>query len=321
MPTPPLSPLSQSHRSLRLFSRLRVLLDPPNKPLVAPARPLGAHSETPSTPPRKGPLTQSSRYVVPATTANLIYIATSSIDGHVCVSSLVDPKDVILRNYARPVQAVTLSPEYKTDRMYLSGGLSGSLILTTGGRPGVSSEANTNSAAAAASGWLGSIGLRQDNGRDTVLHSGEGTIGVITWSLSGKFVAWVNEQGIKIMRSHLHLDTTESDSAWKRIAHIDKPNRRVWEDMAGVWKARASWQDDSYLESVDTATDNVNGEEKMSEPTSVPSTPKKRPVARARRIEKLLVGWGDTVWNVHVTSETVGPGRNGSVGRAEIVHK
>ncbi|KAI9654861.1 MAG: Vacuolar protein sorting-associated protein 41 [Alyxoria varia] len=272
-------------------------------------------------PPRKGPTTQSSKYVVPATAANSIYIATSSIDGHVCVSSLVDPKDVILRNYARPVQAVALSPEYKTDRIYLSGGLSGSLILTTGGRPGVSSEANTNSAAAAASGWLGSMGLRQDNGRDTILHSGEGSIGVIKWSLSGKFVAWVNEQGIKIMRSHHNLETTESDAAWKRIAHIDKPNRRVWEDMASVWKARASWQDDSYLESVDTAPENVNGEDKMSETTSVPSTPKKRPVARTKRIEKLLVGWGDTVWNVHVTSETVGPARKGSVGRAEIVHK
>ena len=66
---------------------------------------------------------------MPNTPSNQIYIASASIDGHVCVSSLVDPKDVTLRNFARPVQAVALSPDYKNDRSYLSGGLAGELIL------------------------------------------------------------------------------------------------------------------------------------------------------------------------------------------------
>lgn len=132
--------------------------------------------------PRKARAPQST---IPNIPTNQIYIATSSIDGHVCVSSLVDPKDVQLRNFARPVQAVALSPDYKTDRTYLSGGRAGNLILTVGGKSGVSADANTNSTAAAASGWLGSMGLGGNNGKDTILHQGEGTISTIKWSLSG----------------------------------------------------------------------------------------------------------------------------------------
>ncbi|GAB7351365.1 hypothetical protein MBLNU459_g2048t1 [Dothideomycetes sp. NU459] len=252
---------------------------------------------------------------IPSTPSNLIHIASASIDGHVCVSALVDTKDVTLRNFARPVQAVALSPEFKADRTYISGGLAGNLILTVGGKAGVSADANTNSAAAAASGWLGSIGLGQNTGRDTVLHSGEGSISTIKFSHTAKFVAWVNEQGIKIMRSHLKLESADSDSAWKRIAHVDRPNRKGWEDMAGVWKGRIEWIDDNALETEEDSPRPPNGEDHPKSQT---------PTSRKKRPEKLLVGWGDTAWLLHVHSGGAGVGKHvgeRSVGSADIVHK
>lgn len=251
---------------------------------------------------------------VPPTPSNLIHIATASIDGHVCVSSLVDPKDVSLRNFARPVNAVALSPDYKNDRTYLSGGLSGNLILTSGAKSGVSADANTNSAAAAASGWLGSIGLGQNTGKDSVLHSGEGAISTIKFSNTGRFIVWVNEHGIKIMRSHLKLESHESESAWKRIAHIDRPNRNAWPDMAAVWKARVQWIDDDALEADLDEPRAPNGSAAQD---STKSSRKPPP-------EKLLVGWGDTAWLVHVYAARLTTGKNGSQrlpGRADILHK
>lgn len=231
---------------------------------------------------------------VPPSAANQIYIATSSIDGNVCVQSLVDPKDVQLRNFGRPVQTVALSPEYKSDRTYLSGGNAGSLVLTVGGQIGQKTNATTTGAAAAASGWFGSVGLGSNVGTDKVLHSGEGNISTIRWSLSGKFVLWVNEQGIKIMRSNLQLASAQSGMEWKRISHIDRPNRPVWEDMAGAWKARVEWIDRNNLESDDreSATDlkpsSANG-------SSVNATEAQKPT-----YEEVTVGWGDSVWMIRV---------------------
>ncbi|KAF2752252.1 vacuolar assembly protein-like protein [Sporormia fimetaria CBS 119925] len=270
---------------------------------------------------------------VPAIPSNQIYIASASIDGHVCVSSLVDPKDVSLRNFARPVQAVALSPEYKSDRTYLSGGLAGDLILTTGAQAGVRSNANTSHAAATAQGWLGAIGLGSHNGKDTVLHSGEGIISTIKWSLSGKFVAWVNEHGIRIMRTDLHLHSADSESAWKRIGFIERPNRRVWEEMAGVWKARVEWINDEWLESDDeiNTLNSINSAEKTD--STLPHlrgdtphsdrTEDKKP-KKKRKVEKLVIGWGDAAWVVHVhPGKKGGTGKGGgerSAGSVEIIH-
>ena len=218
-----------------------------------------------------------------------------------CVASLVDPKDVLLRNFGRPVQAVALSPEYKSDRSFLSGGRAGDLILTTGGRIGASSNATTmGGAATAASSWLGSMGLSTGNsGKETVLHRGEGAISTIKWSWSGKYVAWVNEEGIKIMRTNLHLDSADPDHTWKRISHVDRPNRPGWEEMASVWKARAEW---------------INGN--LLEDDPAPS----QSAAAGEAIEKLVVGWGGTVWIINVYPER--PNMNvgdSTVGSAEVV--
>ena len=251
----------------------------------------------------------------------MIYIATSSIDGNVCVASLTDPKDVQLRNFGRPVQAVALSPDFKTDRSYLSGGLAGNLILTVGGRAGTSSKSATaGGAAAQASGWLGSIGLGTNTGRDQVLHSGEGAISTIKWSLSGKYVVWVNEQGIKIMRSNLHLESGETDFAWKRISHTDHPNRPGWDQMAGIWKAHVEWIDEAGLESDDGYYPTTNGSLKGNpEP---PDIERLKATQKSRQVEKLVVGWSNTIWIINVHPGGAGVGKEvgeRKIGRAEVV--
>ncbi|SMY28809.1 unnamed protein product [Zymoseptoria tritici ST99CH_1A5] len=263
--------------------------------------------------PQKGQ--QQQQTPVPNTPNNQIYVATSSLDGHVCVSSLVNPDEVLLRNFARPVNAVALSPDFKNDKTYLSGGLAGNLILTVGGKAGTKEDANTNSAAAAASGWLGAIGLGGNASRDTILHSGEGAISSIKWSLSGKWVVWVNEEGIKIMRSHLKLGSEDGEDAWKRIAHVPRANRRLWNEMAAVWRGRCEWIDDKSLEADDEQVS-------VSHVGANGTTPTKG----KKRVEKLVVGWGDTAWILHVQSgSSTATSGNASgkrqIGSADIIHK
>jgi hypothetical protein len=220
----------------------------------------------------------------------------------------------MLRNFARPVQAVALSPDYKNDRTFLSGGLAGNLIMTVGGKAGVSADANTNSAAAAASGWLGSIGLGANTGKDTILHSGEGSISTIKFSRTGKFVVWINEHGIKVMRSHLKLESQDSGLAWKRIAHVDRPTRGGWDDMAGVWKGRAEWISEKNLEEEEEATSVSNGE--------ATATPVKAQTVSSRgRPEKLVVGWGNTAWVIHVYPVGSGATKKAGEKSADVVHK
>ena len=257
-------------------------------------------------------LKQHSKQVpVPPTPSNSIYIGTASIDGNVCISSLVDPKDVQLRNFGRPVQAVALSPEYKHDHNYLSGGQAGSLILTSGGQSGRSANANIGGAAAAAQGWLGAVGLGSNSGSDRILHSGEGIISTIKWSLSGKYVLWVNEHGIKIMRSNLHLDSVDSGFEWKRLSHINRPNRQNWDDMAGVWKARADWVDRGSLE---TEGESIYGTSQSNGKSFISIKPNS---------EEVVVGWGDTVWLIRVYAGSVGTGKEAGerkIGRAEVTN-
>ncbi|KAL9127193.1 MAG: hypothetical protein Q9217_003880 [Psora testacea] len=255
---------------------------------------------------------------VPITPSNAIHIGSSSIDGNVCVQSLTDSRDVLLRNFGRPVQAIGLSPDYRSDRSYLSGGLAGSLVLTTGGQIGIRTTATTTGAAASASGWLGSIGLGSNTGKDQVLHAGEGAISTIKWSLSGKYVVWVNEQGIKIMRSSLHHESAESDFAWKRISHVDHPNRPGWDEMAGIWKAHVEWIDESGLESDDLYPADRMAE-KAQEP---PDIERLKAMKQSRRVEKLVVGWSGTIWIINVHPGGTGIGKDmgeRKIERAEIV--
>ncbi|KAM0321950.1 hypothetical protein ACHAQA_009847 [Verticillium albo-atrum] len=285
---------------------------PQNVTATASLRPGSRHSEA-------SPAAASRRSreppVIPNTPSNNIHIATSSMDGNVCVQSLVDLKDVQLRNFARPVQAVAISPDFKNDRTYLSGGTAGQLILTAGGPTGRSTSTTVGTAAAAASGWLGSMGLGTNTGKDTVLHSGEGTVSNIKWSLSGKYVVWLNEHGVKIMRSKLHLESADLDDAWKRIGHVDRPQTDEWEAMAGVWKGRAEWIDEQTVE-----VDDEPGRED-SAPSMVGESSKQQRALITKKIERLIIGWGGTIWIIHVHPGGVGIGPNAgekSIGRAEI---
>ena len=212
-----------------------------------------------------------------------------------------------LRNFGRPLKAVGLSPEYKADRSYLSGGLAGNLVLTIGGRSGTSSKSSTaGGAAASASGWLGSIGLGADTGKDQILHSGEGAISTIKWSLSGKYVAWVNEKGIKILRSNLHLESNELEYGWKRISHTDHPNRPGWDEMAGIWKAHVEWIDEAGLES-DEGYSAPNGS--TANVVDPPDVQRLKVPQRSRQVEKLVVGWSGTIWIMNIHPRGTGAGK------------
>ena len=284
---------------------------------------------SPQTPTSKATPTKSPRRPpLPATSSNAIHIATASMDGHVCVSNLIDARDVTLRNYARPVQAVALSPQFKNDRTYVSGGPAGNLVLTVGGRQGVSSDANT-STAAAASGWLGAIGIGSGSGKDSILHSGEGTIGCIKWSLSGKFVLWVNEYGIRIIRSNLHLDSSSSELAWKRLpkGHIPRPNRRIWGEMSAAWKPTAEWIDEKSLMDSSEQSGIPNGSVQQHAASANASDARPNRSAgpaksKNQLFERIVVGWGDTAWVLHVfTNSSEKAKREDHVGRAEIAHQ
>lgn len=221
-----------------------------------------------------------------------------------------------LRNFARPVQTVSLSPNYKTDRTYLSGGRAGQLIVTTNPGTGRSTSTTTGTVAATASGWLGSMGLGANYGKDTVLHSGEGTISTIKWSLSGKYVVWLNEHGIKLIRTNLYLDEDQPDHAWRRIGHYDRPQNEDWETMASVWKGRVEWIDEQGFES--------HEEGPGSRGISSPATERLREQAEASRrgIERLLVGWGSRIWIMNVHPNEVSTGKKAGKkipGRPEIV--
>ncbi|KAJ4289914.1 Vacuolar protein sorting-associated protein 41 [Collariella sp. IMI 366227] len=281
----------------------------------SPARPGTSTAESQASPAAASRRLREQQ-TVPNTPSNNIYVATSSMDGNICVQSLVDVKDVQLRNFARPVQAVALSPEYKSDRTYLSGGLAGQLILTAGA-PNGRSTATTTGAAAQAAGWLGNM-VGAGSGKDTVLHSGEGTISTIKWSLSGKYVAWINEHGIKIMRTKLHLDHADAEDAWKRIGHVDRPQTEEWETMASVWKGRAEWIDEQAIEPADEVSPDHR------EPLLSPALEslRQQQLKSSKKFERLLVGWGGTLWIIHVHPGAVGAGQNAgerSAGRAEIV--
>ncbi|KAI1305133.1 hypothetical protein F5Y03DRAFT_164779 [Xylaria venustula] len=255
---------------------------------------------------------------IPNLPSNNIFIATSSMDGLVRVQSLVDLKDCQLRNFARPVQAVAVSPDYKSDRTYLSGGRAGNLVLTVGAPQGRSTSTTVGTAAAAASGWLGSMGLGNNTGKDTILHSGEGAISTIKWSLSGKYVVWLNEHGMKIMRTKTHLETADAEDAWKRIGHIDRPQTDEWEEMASFWEGRAEWIDDQAIGSGDD-----EAKEGSLSTTLSPAAARLALQAKSydKTVERLIVGWGGTIWIVHVHPGNVNLNNNEtkrSAGRAEI---
>ena len=194
--------------------------------------------------------------------------------------------------------------------------------MTVGGQAGKSSTSNTTAGAPLGAGWLDAIGLGGSNGVDTIMHSGEGNISSIKWSLSGKFVVWVNEYGIKILRTSLHLGSEDLDWAWKRVNHIPRPTGDIWDEFASVWRASAEWIDEDGLESdnEEHATPSVvakNGLEVDAHSVRSDSS------ARVKRVEmpkeKLIVGWGGTVWILNIFDGVRGAGRDRKIGKVEVV--
>ncbi len=87
--------------------------------------------------------------------------------------------------------------------------------------------------------------------------------------------------------------------------------------MAGVWKGRAEWIDEQAVDSDD------DGRELQPGPSSPAAEKlKQQQHMNSKKIEKLLVGWGGTIWIIHVHPGGVGVGKNAgewSIGRAETV--
>lgn len=225
-------------------------------------------------------------------------------------------------------------------------------------------------------------GLGGGSGKDTILHSGEGAISAIAWSKeSPRFVAWTNERGIKIMRSHIvppelrkeFLGETDAPStvtdigigigvgmgmgignsliaannlltgnlltgypgvtswipglgvaggpvgevSWKRISAIERPES-IPDEMASVYKPRLEWIDRRNLTEDDADGHTATLADDVS-PTAVKGKPSLGTDWGQK--EKLVVGWGDTIWVVDVFAGD-GSGEEGEnrAGWAEIVH-
>ena len=120
------------------------------------------------------------------------------------------------------------------------------------------------------------------------------------------------------MRSSLHLESDDAEDAWKRIGHIDRPQTDEWETMAGVWKGRVEWIDE-------TAVPDADGEKEPDEvapPSPAAEKLKLRLNKEKKNVERLLVGWGGNIWIIHVHAGGAGAGKDAgqkTIGRAEIV--
>ncbi len=88
--------------------------------------------------------------------------------------------------------------------------------------------------------------------------------------------------------------------------------------MASVWKGRAEWIDEQAVELDETATSHPEASSLSPAAESL----RQQQVKSNKTIERLIVGWGGTIWIIHVHPGGVGTGRNvgeRSAGRAEIV--
>ncbi|KAF3910805.1 hypothetical protein ABW20_dc0103258 [Dactylellina cionopaga] len=221
-----------------------------------------------------------------------IHIATSSLDGHTCITHLQDSKDVSRTNFSRPVSAIALSPTFKHDRIFLSGGRAGNLI--------VSRAAPKTTTAASVAGGGGSWLPWGGGTKDVVQYSGEGPISTISWSrVSPRFVAWANESGIKIMRSHLVTfkgDKIDRAGEWKKISAIARPEE-VPEEMAAGWKVRMEWID---LDTLEKRAEEIEHEEGKGKGHLVKKKVVGQKIRRGGGKERLLISWGPVIWVVDV---------------------
>lgn len=98
------------------------------------------------------------------------YLASASMDGTVVIGSITDEKEITASDFHRPLNAVSLDPNYKTTKAFVSGGMAGNVVY---------SERN----------WLG-------RRIDTNLYQGDNAIVAIYWI--GNLVIWMSDEGISV---------------------------------------------------------------------------------------------------------------------------
>ncbi|AOA65151.1 Vacuolar protein sorting-associated protein 41 [Komagataella phaffii CBS 7435] len=96
------------------------------------------------------------------------YFASASMDGTVVVGSILNDKDIVAYDFKRPVHAVIIDRQYKVTKSFISGGMSGEVILST-------------------RNWLGQRA-------DTVLETEHGPITSI--KCVDDLIIWTNDKGI-----------------------------------------------------------------------------------------------------------------------------
>ncbi|CCK69933.1 Vps41p KNAG_0D01820 [Huiozyma naganishii CBS 8797] len=99
---------------------------------------------------------------------NTEYFATASMDGTVIIGAFDDFNNLTAFDFKRPVHAVVLDDDYKTNKTFLSGGMAGEIVL---------SQRN----------WLG-------NRMDRVISKGNGIVSGI--HKLGTVIFWMNDLGV-----------------------------------------------------------------------------------------------------------------------------
>ncbi|KAG7807611.1 hypothetical protein KL921_004369 [Ogataea angusta] len=148
------------------------------------------------------------------------YFAAGSIDGTVVIGSVADDKDIIAYDFKRPIHAVALDKNYKTSKLFISGGTSGNVVFSS-------------------RNWLGQ---RQD----TVVDGGSGAITLI--QTINDLVIWTNDSGITV--AHIPTKTVifhetlpknfpRPEMFWPRFHQTD-PDRFLIGWVNHVWSFKIS---------------------------------------------------------------------------------
>ncbi|PKI84685.1 Vps41p [Malassezia vespertilionis] len=134
------------------------------------------------------------------------FISSAGMDGYVTIAALHSSEQYRF-NIGRPVRSVALEPNFamKSTRALACGGLNGALVYSE-------------------KGWFGH--------KETVLHSGEGPVWNIAWH--GRWIAWANDCGVRIMDASSH----------EIITKIPKQSLSIRTELA---RCTLQWRDDTTL--------------------------------------------------------------------------
>ncbi|KAL6941327.1 hypothetical protein ACO0RG_002455 [Hanseniaspora osmophila] len=143
------------------------------------------------------------------------YFATASIDGTVIIGSLEDPTELMACDFSRPVNFVVLDPDYQASKKFVSGGMSGDVMLSS-------------------RNWLG-------NRVDTVLDKGHGP--VVGIYIVNDILFWMNDRGItfisissktKLLNIPFPYKDKRPDLYWPSV-HFPETDRIIISWYDHVW--------------------------------------------------------------------------------------